>query len=44
MAIKRNKVKVDIGSYPHYVMMGLPIVGKKEDRYNEKKKEHKLDE
>ena len=44
MAIKRNKVKVDLGSYPHYVIMGLPKVGKTELMYNLAKQEYSLDE
>lgn len=44
MAIKRNKVKVDLTSYPHYVIMGIPKAGKTELMFNLAKQEYSLDE
>lgn len=44
MAIKRNKVKVDLGSYPHYILMGEPKVGKTYTMYELAKQEYSLDE
>lgn len=44
MAIKRNKVKVDLASYPHYILMGEPKVGKTYTMYELAKLEYSLDE
>lgn len=44
MAIKRNKVKVDLTSYPHYILMGEPKVGKTYTMYELAKLEYSLDE
>lgn len=44
MAIKKNNVKVNLGSYPHYFVMGLPKVGKTTLMYELAKKEYSLDE
>ena len=43
MAIKRNKVKVDLGSYSHYVLMGEAKIGKSTTVYELAKQEYGLD-
>lgn len=44
MAIKKNKVKVNLGSYPHYILMGEAKIGKTTTVYELAKKEYNLDE
>ena len=44
MAIKKNVVKVDLRSYPHYFIMGIPKVGKTTLMYELAKQEYSLDE
>ena len=44
MAIKRNKVKVDLTSYPHYILMGEAKIGKTTTVYELAKQEYNLDE
>lgn len=44
MAIKRNVVKVDLRSYPHYFIMGIPKIGKTTLTYELAKQEYSLDE
>lgn len=44
MAFKKNNVKINLGSYPHYFIMGLPKVGKTTLMYELAKKEYSLDE
>ena len=44
MAIKRNKVKVDLTSYSHYILMGEAKIGKTTTVYELAKQEYSLDE
>lgn len=44
MAIKKNTVKINLGSYPHYFVMGLPKVGKTTLMYELAKQQYSLDE
>ena len=43
MAIKRNKVKVDLTSYSHYILMGEAKIGKTTTVYELAKQEYSLD-
>ena len=44
MSIKRNKVKVDLTSYSHYILMGEAKIGKTTTVYELAKQEYSLDE